>query len=222
MTGAYQAVTLTLVLAVFEVLEYLTVRKQSSEIFAPKLGWRLFYFVMIYASTFALISSIQISEHSANRSHVWWTLLIVFALLFFRPRTVVATPEGLASYSFYGLRRDFLPWPEVAAVASDWVEETQGIGGFWSLWVSMGYKITVVGREGGRIEHSIYLRKQARFLDDLRQHVPSSAFAPGHLRLASISPTAATTHARELCVLRACAGPDLLRKFALRPGLSSR
>ena len=176
MTGTYQAVVLALVLAVFEVLEYLTVRKQSSEIFASKLGWRLFYFVMIYASLLALISSIQTSAHSLNHARVWWTLLIVFALLFFRPRTVVATPEGLASYSFYGLRRHFLPWREVAAVTSDW---EKGSDGFSSLLLPIGYRITVAGREGVRIEHSIYMRRQARFLDDLRQHVPSSAFAPG-------------------------------------------
>ncbi len=172
MTDTVRILVPVLFLSVLEVFEFFAVRKEGSDVFAPKLGWRIFYFLMITAFLIAL----SLSSGDANQGRQkpsWLLLLLLLAFVIARPKTIVASSAGLASYGLYGFRKLFVPWAEVSRVSSDWQEER------YRLWAFTGYSVAVTGRDGTRIEHNIYLRRQGAFLDDLRQHVPATKFDPG-------------------------------------------
>ena len=161
-------------LSVLEVFEFFAVRKEGSDIFAPKLGWRILFFLMITGFLVAL--SLASGEAIQTRQKPpWLLLLLLLVFVIARPKTIVASSTGLASYGLYGFRKLFVPWAEVSRVSSDWQEERW----FRAAFTFTGYSVAVTGRDGTRIEHSIYLRRQGRFLDDLRQHVPAAEFDPG-------------------------------------------
>jgi len=119
------------------------------------------------------------SHRTLNRMPLWWPLLFLGLLLFARPKTIVVSATGLVSYGGYGLRRRFILWPEVLAVTSDWEEQRLTLNLTALLWVFTGFNLEVTGSDRTRIVHTILLRNQPRFLEDLRQHVPANAFAPG-------------------------------------------
>ncbi|HXZ11651.1 MAG TPA: hypothetical protein VEG64_04595 [Candidatus Sulfotelmatobacter sp.] len=166
------------VVLALEVFEFFAVRKEGSQIFSMKLGWRFFYFSLIVCLLFSSIYLFSASHRDPNGAPLWWILILLAAALLTRPRTLVANSGGLASYGWYGFRRRFIPWADVSAVTSDW-EERRLAHGIGSLWVFMGYKVAVAGRDGTRIEHTIQMPRQGAFLDDLRRHIPPTAFAPG-------------------------------------------
>jgi hypothetical protein len=172
MTDTLRVLIPVLFLSVLEVFEFFAVHKEGSDVFAPKLGWRLFYFVLVAAGLIWLSEGLASAGQTHDKAQ-WVDLLVLFVFVIMRPKTVVVSSAGLASYGLYGFRRRFIPWVEVARVSSNWQEEG------YKFWVFMGYGVTVTGRDGTRIEHSIYLRRQGRLLDDLRQHVPATEFDPG-------------------------------------------
>ena len=175
MTDTMRVLIPVLFLSVLEVFEFFAVRKEGSDVFAPKLGWRLFYFVLIAVGLIWLSESLAGASQTHDKAS-WVDLLVLFVFVIMRPKTVVVSSVGLASYGLYGFRRRFIPWAEAARVSSDWQEERLGSRFPFTF---TGYGVTVIGRDGSRIEHSIYLRRQGRFLDDLRQHVPATEFDPG-------------------------------------------
>lgn len=152
------------ILLALEGLEFLRVRRESSDVFSIKFGWRVFYCLFIGA----LLPSLW--HHQSDR--VWlWLALGAFVLL--RPKNLAITPTGLASYAFWGLHRRFVAWSDVLSVTSDWEEE------HFKVWTFNGYRVSVTGLDGTRIDHTIFQRHQGRFLDDIRAQVPTIRFAPG-------------------------------------------
>jgi hypothetical protein len=174
-TESKQLLLVLLFLFLLEVFESFSVRKEATNVFSPKAGWRLFYLLMIAGFVFPLIQHLEGMSAGPRDLPVWVCVLLLFGLLFARPRTLAINSAGISSYSLYGLRHTFIPWTQVSSVTSDWQEEG---GGLWR-WMARGYSVTVTGRDGTSIEHTLYLRHQGRFLDDLRQRVPAVAFAPG-------------------------------------------
>jgi hypothetical protein len=130
---------------------------------------------MIASFLFFLIQYITTTQSTSKDPPLWFCLPFLLGLLFARPQTVVTNSSGLSSFAFYGLRHSFIPWSQVSSVTSDWQEEGSG----WWGWMARGYSVLVTGRDGTRIESTLYLSRQGKFLDDLRQHVPAVAFAPG-------------------------------------------
>jgi hypothetical protein len=169
----FLAVSLQLVL---ELFEFFAVRKEGSEIFSMKLGWRLFYFVMSLLFLFSCLDYLTAPLHGRERATSWWVPILLVVFLLTRPRTIVVNSTGLSSYGLFGLLRRSVDWNDVAAVTTDWEEEKPSYR--WPF-VFTGYKVAVRGRDGTLIEHTIFLRRLGTFLDDLRQHIPASAFAPG-------------------------------------------
>jgi len=155
-----------------EVFETFVVRKESDCVFSPKPISRILYFVFISVCLTALIGEV-LSRSGSSHGVKWWYLILFLIFLMIRPRTLVADPAGLASYSLYGMRRIFIPWADISRVSSDWHEEHS------RLWTSMGYNVAVTDRFGRRIEHGIHNQDQGRFLDVLRKHVPAARFDAG-------------------------------------------
>ena len=110
---------------------------------------------------------------------LWWPVLFLVILLFTRPKPIAVNSAGLNVYGLYGIRRRSIAWYEVSSVTSDWREERLTYNFLTLLWVFTGYSVTVGARDGTRVVHTILLRHQAKFLDDLRNHIPAHAFAPG-------------------------------------------
>jgi hypothetical protein len=162
-----------------EIFESAVVRKESTVVFSPKAGWRLFFYVVIVHLVFRSIYYVPSAHRAAEGAPLWWFLLFLAISLLARPKTLVVNSTGLASYSWYGLRRRFIPWTDVSSVTSDWEEERLTYNLSTLLWVFTGYSITVTGQDATRIVHTILVRGQRKFLDTLRQHIPASAFAPG-------------------------------------------
>jgi hypothetical protein len=157
-----------------EVTEFLIVRKEATNIYPPKIGWRLVYFLIIAGLLYDLIGYAA-GMQSTSRGFPLWSCVFLRALLVIRPRTITSNSTGLASYSLYGLRHSFISWSQVLNVTSNWQEEGSS---FWG-WMARGYSVTVTGRDATRIEHTLYLSHQGKFLDDLREHAAAVAFAPG-------------------------------------------
>jgi hypothetical protein len=169
--------SVALVLAL-EVAEFLAVRRESSDVYLPKLIPRLVYF---FFTTVAFGGCLLYFTHSLGprgpKDPPGWVFpALLVAFLLSRPSTLVSNAAGLTAYSAYGIRRRFLAWSDVNSIASEWKEETGPFRGFPRF---MGYNVDVFGRDGSRIVHTMFLRRQARFLDVLREHVPRTAFAPG-------------------------------------------
>jgi hypothetical protein len=174
-TESKQWLLVLLFLLFLEVSESLIVRKDATQIYPPKIGWRLVYFLIIADLLYDLIGYAPGMQSTSKGFPLWFCVPFLLALLVIRPRTIASESNGLASYSLYGLRHSFIPWSQVSSVTSDWQEE----GNIWWGWFARGYSVVVTGRDGTRIENTLYLSRQGKFLDDLRQHVPAVAFAPG-------------------------------------------
>jgi hypothetical protein len=86
---------------------------------------------------------------------------------------VLVDSFGVSSRSMFGLFRRAIPWAEVNRVGSDWQEE------HFRFWTFTGYNVTVIGRDGSRIEHGLVNTDQARFLNALRRFVPRETFDAG-------------------------------------------
>ena len=63
MTETVRVLVPVLFLSVLEVFEFFAVRREGSDIFAPRLGWRIFYFLMITACLIA----VTLSSGDANQ-----------------------------------------------------------------------------------------------------------------------------------------------------------
>lgn len=162
-----------------EIVESIVVRKEASDVFSPKAGWRCFFFVAIAVDVFGFIYLLPASHRTPKGPPLWWPLLFLLILLFARPKTLAVNSEGLNSFGWYGLRRRFIGWPDVSSVTSDWEEERLTQNFLTLIWVFTGYSVTVIGQDATRIVHTILLRHQGKFLDELRLHIPARAFAPG-------------------------------------------
>jgi hypothetical protein len=178
-TENVQLFLVAVILSSLEIFESAVVRKQSTVVFSPKAGWRFFYFIVVVLLVFRTIYYLLSAHRAAEGAPLWWFPLLLAILLLVRPKTLVVNSTGLASYSWYGLRRRFIPWTGVSSVTSDWEEERLTYNLLTLLWVFTGYSITVAGQDATRIVHTILMRDQRKFLDVLRQHVPASVFAPG-------------------------------------------
>ena len=166
-------VTFGVVLAL-EIFESTIARKEATHVFYPKLGWRLFYFVMIGTSVFLLVLRLSGEREPSDQSLLWICVVLLCSLLV-RPKTLVTNAAGLTSFGLYGFRRRFIEWNAVSIVTSDWQE---GGGGIFQ-WFYRGYCVAVVGRDGTHVDHSVLQGRQGRFLDDLRAHLNKDVFAPG-------------------------------------------
>lgn len=173
MTDSVRVLILVLFLAMLEISELFAVRREGSDVFAPKIGWRLFYFITIVAFLNISIEHVRSAPHPPAGPPLWFSLLALLLFVFARPQSLVVSSQGLASYRLWGFSRRFIPWTEVSGVTSDWEEQATRV------WTFMGYKVAVTSRDGTRIEHTILHKRQGKFLDDLRQFVPATAFAPG-------------------------------------------
>jgi hypothetical protein len=142
-------------------------------VFPPKIGWRLFYWLLMSISLFGALVYTRSSHSAPSDPPRWLGIALVLAVPLVRPATLVASPGALACYSLYGLRRKLIPWSEASRVSSDWQEMKT------REWTFMGYRVTVTGRDGTRIQHDIQQTRQGRFLDSLREHLPASAFDHG-------------------------------------------
>jgi hypothetical protein len=87
------------VLSVFllELWEFFAVRKSDSEVFAPKLDWRLFYGVFITCFLVLLTEYVPGMRIAPNGPPVWFSAAFVLVLLFICPKTLVVSPVGLSS-----------------------------------------------------------------------------------------------------------------------------
>ena len=179
MSSSVVLLSVLLIVSSLEVFEFFVVRKEGSEVFSMKFGWRLFYLIVVSSLLFNSIYFLSPLHHAAKGEPVWWFVILLALSLLARPRTLVMNSTGLASYSWYGLRRCFIPWANVSAVTSDWQEERLASNLTTLLWVFTGYKVAVKGRDGTCIVHTIQMHRQGGFLDGLRQHVSASAFDPG-------------------------------------------
>ena len=151
-----------------EVADYFLARRRDAEVFPPKIGFRLVRWLGIAFCIAGMVS------YDKSRS---WTMLVFCAVLFIFwlhwPRTLLIDSVGISSRSAFGLFRRSIPWFEVNQVRSDWQEER------FRFWTFMGYSVTVIGRDGRRIEHGLVNTDQGRFLDDLRRFLPREAFDAG-------------------------------------------
>jgi hypothetical protein len=161
-----------LYLAVCELIEYQLVRRKAGEIFPPKLGWRLFRWFGIAAC----IDGIFVSVRPLS-----WTIFLYFGflILWLRwPRTVLVDSACVSSCGLFGLMNHLIAWGDVSQVSSDWQEQKLR-SGLDVLWTFTGYCVTVRGRDGSTIQHSIVNKDQGRFLNALRRFVPREAFDAG-------------------------------------------
>jgi hypothetical protein len=112
----------------------------------------------------------QLLGHRAGRNDFpLWVLILMFLFSAVTwPRTVVLDTSGVFSVALFGTRRRFIPWSDVDRITSDW-QETNLRWGLTSL----------LSRNGTRVDHTVFLRRQGRFLDDLRRYLPKEVFAPG-------------------------------------------
>jgi hypothetical protein len=139
-----------------ECSDFFLTRQPGAESFRPKLWVRFVYWSVIAI----LIGGLGV--------------LLVFVVL--RLRTVFVDSEGISSCDLLGTRRRSIPWSEVSRISSDWQEEYMSRA---RLPAITGYSVTVTGRTGNKIEHSVLNTGQARFLDALRRYVPREVFDPG-------------------------------------------
>lgn len=171
--GEDQLLSVLAFVLALEAFEYFAVHKESSDVFAMKFGWRIFYFVLLGVLLVSIWQYPWGAHRPAHAAPLWLLLALAIVLVLTRPNTVVTNSSGLASYGLWGLRRRFIAWTDVGRIASDWEEE------HFKVWTFTGYTVSVIGLDGTRIDHTIFLRGQGRFLDDLRQRVRAERFAPG-------------------------------------------
>jgi len=158
-----------------ELFEFFAVRKEDAVLFPPKIGWRLFYFLLgafFFYWTIGYVSSIHLQGDKVSL----WPVLITFAAWLTRPKTLAASTSGLASYGLFGLRRSFLPWIRVASITSHWKHD--GAEDKWGLLEGKP-SVTVASADAKGMTFSYMHGGLGRFIDELRKHIPASAFAAG-------------------------------------------
>lgn len=161
------AYVIGLYLVACEIAEYFLVRRHDSEVFPPKIGFRLLrWFGIAFC-----IDRISSNDKSLNWMLILYVVLLVVCLRW--PRTMLVDSSGVSSSGVFGLFRRAIPWTEVKQVSSDWQEE------HFRFWTFTGYSVTVIGRDGSGIEHGLINTDQARFLNALRRFVPREAFDAG-------------------------------------------
>jgi len=153
-----------------ECSDFFLTRQPGAESFRPKLWVRFVYWSVIAIFIGGLVVNLQ----QRSWLSVWLGVLLVFVVL--RLRTVFVDSEGISSCGLLGTRRRSIPWSEVSRISSDWQEEYMSRA---RLPAITGYSVTVTGRTGNKIEHSVLNTGQARFLDALRRYVPREVFDPG-------------------------------------------
>ena len=164
------------VLLFLDLFEYFTVRRERGELFPPKIGWRLFYFAIGACLLFFAIEYFTAGGAAQHDGSSAWIVLLIFVLWITRPATLEASDSGLASYGWFGLRKSFIAWTDVASVASEW-ENDRGNDRF-ALFVR-SISVTVGSREGKRLRLSYMHGGLSRFMQALQKHVPANAFGPG-------------------------------------------
>jgi hypothetical protein len=162
-------------MSAFEVFEYFVAREDDAAIFRPKFSRRIFYWLAITVFLGTLVIGLRADVQPNSKSMPeWFVALFLLVLVFARPNTLSAGPTGLTSYSLYGLRKTYIPWGDVLAVNSDWQQGSRGLARAF-----MGYRVIVTSRDEKRVIHAIGNSHQGEFLNQLRQHVAPTAFAPG-------------------------------------------
>jgi hypothetical protein len=158
-----------------EIVELVAVRREHAELFPPKIGWRIIFFVAGMGTAWVaivMLPGIRITSEKGLELPV----LIIVMLWFFRPKTLAINGSGLTFYRFYGLKGSFISWDEVARVASRW--EDAGDRNLWAMLVRSP-TVTVTGRDGTTVKFSYTNEGIGRFMDALRERVPRSAFDEG-------------------------------------------
>jgi hypothetical protein len=158
-----------------EILEFFGVRREYAQLFPPKIGWRILFFI---AGTGAgwlalrIFPSMRITDEKALE----FPILIVVMLWFIRPNTLAINASGLTFYRFYGLRGSFISWNEAASMTSNW-DDFEGR----SLWNMLVRKptVTVTSGDGKSVKFSYTNRGLGGFMEALREHIPARAFEPG-------------------------------------------
>jgi hypothetical protein len=103
--GNQQLVAVALFLVALEVVEFFAVRKEALDVFTMKVGWRAFYIITNTVLLFSSIYLLPASHRSPKGVPVWWFPLLLTISLLTRPKTLVTTSAGLASYGSYGIRQ---------------------------------------------------------------------------------------------------------------------
>lgn len=163
---------------VCEAIDQVSARRDAGDVYRPKLRRRIFWWFWIGSSGLTIVLESLGHGRGRNDLLLWFWIVMFLASVLTYPRTVVVTPTGVVSFGLFGARRRFIPWTEVTTVTSDWQEATVSYH-FSLAWRLMGTRIVVLNRNGTHIDHTIFLRRQGRFLDDLRRYTPKEAFAPG-------------------------------------------
>jgi hypothetical protein len=156
-----------------EILEFMVVRKHAADTFPPKLGWRMLRWIFVALALAAIGQRFYGQKPEPGDAPIWVAFCLLFVGVIW-PRTVLVGADGISSCATFGIRRRMIPWIDVGKVTSDW-EEVQTRLGFRFL----GTRIYVLSRDGSRIAHGIVQSRQAKFLDELRKHLPRETFAPG-------------------------------------------
>jgi hypothetical protein len=167
-----------LYLSACELAEYLLVRRQAADTFAPKLGWRLLRSLGIASCIGGAIERLHQNEWRPNDWPLWLYLLLLLFWVSW-PRTLLVDSSGVSSCSLFGFRRHSILWGQVSRITSDWEEERLAVNLFAIIWTFTGTIVTVTSRDGVSIKHSVANRKQGLFLDSLRRYLPAEAIDPG-------------------------------------------
>jgi len=170
-TDNARAVAILVSVAVLEIGEFFAIRREGFEVFPLKVGWRIWFYFFVTAGAVATIDSFL--KSSFHNSDSWFSALLLAFGVLYRAQPAATNTQGLTAYRFWGLRQRFISWTDVFTVTSNWQEENT------RFWRFSGYEVVVTGRDGTRIAHTIFLRKRAEFLDELRRYLPQAVFAPG-------------------------------------------
>lgn len=160
MTEKQLILAIILFLLGLEAWEFFVVRREGSDTFGMRFGWRVVSFLTIGVFLFGVLGRFV--------AWPWWlALALLVEAVLLRANTLVVSSTGLVSYGFWGFRRRFIAWPEVRTVV---LNSQAG-------YVLNRYTISVRGSDGTRIGHPIANRCRDKFLDDLRSHVAKENFA---------------------------------------------
>lgn len=171
-------------LAACELLEYFAVRRDPGDVYPPKILTRFFYWTIMAVAFYAAVGWVRAPSSDGNSHPLIIGAVCLGLVLVTRPRSLVAGPTGVSSCGIFGLFRRCISWTEVSNVSYDWEEHKPGLNPLWWLLESglggqSGSRITVAGRNGRRIRHTIFNVRQSDFLEDLKRYLPRDVFAPG-------------------------------------------
>lgn len=167
-----------LYLGACELVDYLLVRRQTADIFPPKLGWRFLRWLGIAGSIAGIVERLRRNAVRRNDWPFWlYSLLLLFWISW--PRTVIVDSSGVFSCSLFGFLRRSIVWGQVSRITSDWQEERLSVNLFTPIWTFMGTSVTVTTHDGISIQHGVVNRRQGLFLDALRRYLPPEVFDAG-------------------------------------------